>query len=191
MFGWFRSAYRHPLYPNLPVTHAAVAVGRHAVLAGTFQELAQAARRGACASRAVFVLHGDDAPPPGFSQREELWRWFPVPSYVLVVDANGRLKAYECEAHEGLHVPADWPGAGQFETAVCPCGRPGRKVSRVPDAGFPVRPKNNHQWGTDPLNWLIRVRKAVRWGMLPGGGRSSLRTPLESAAPGARIERAI
>jgi hypothetical protein len=129
MFGCLRSNLRHPLYPDLPVTPAMAATGRHTVLAGSFRELAQAARHGACASRAVFVLYGEGAPLPGASQREQLWQWFPVPSYVLVLGADGQLRAYECEAQEGLHVAADWPhGPGSLETALCPCGRPGRRV---------------------------------------------------------------
>jgi hypothetical protein len=137
MFAWLRSTLRHPFYPDLPVTPALRANGQHAVLAGSFQELAQAACRGARASRAVFLLAAEDTPLPGASLREQLWQWFRVPSYMLVRDAEGRLRAYECEAHEGFHVAADWPaadspGAGELENAPCPCGRPGRRVSRIP-----------------------------------------------------------
>jgi hypothetical protein len=129
MFTWLRSTLRHPLYPDLPVTPAVGATGRHTVLAGSFHELAQAARQGARASHAVFILYTEGAVLPGASQREQLWQWFPVPSYVLVLDTDGQLQAYECEAQEGLHVAAGGSGASQFETAPCPCGRPGRRVS--------------------------------------------------------------
>jgi hypothetical protein len=129
MFTWLRPTLRHPLYPDLPVTPALGATGRHTVLAGSFHELAQASRHGARASRAVFVLYAEGAPLPSAVQREQLWQWFPVPSYVLVLDADGQLKAYECEAQEGLHVAAGWSLTGELETAPCPCGRPGRRVS--------------------------------------------------------------
>lgn len=129
MFGWPRFTLKHPLYPELPVTPAAGATGRHTVLAGSLQQLAQAACRGACASRAVFVVCGEDEPLPGAAEREQLWQWFPVPSYALVLDANSRLKAYECEAQEGLHLAAERPRAGETSAALCPCGRPGPKLN--------------------------------------------------------------
>ena len=127
MFGWLRSNLKHPLYPGLPVTPAAEATGRHAVLAGSLRQLAQAAHRGACASHAVFVVCGEDEPPPCADEREQLWKWFPVPSYALVFDANGQLSAYECEAQDGLHLADDSSGAGEADATLCACGRPGPK----------------------------------------------------------------
>ena len=129
MSDWFWPRLRHPLYPGLRITRAARAAGRHSVVAGTFPELALAASVGACASRAVFILSDEGAPLPSPTEREQLWQWFPVPSFVMVLGADGRLKAYECEARDGLHV-VDNPGrAGDPEPSLCPCGRPGRRVN--------------------------------------------------------------
>jgi hypothetical protein len=130
MFGWLRFTLKHPLYPDLSVTPAAGATGRHIVLAGSLQQLAQAASRGACASHAVFVVCSEEEPLPGADEREQLWQWFRVPSYALVLDANGRLQAYECEAQEGLHLAGDRSRTGETDAALCPCGRPGPKVNQ-------------------------------------------------------------
>ena len=58
--------------------------------------------------------------------RERLWRAFRVPVFEQRIDDSGRLLAYECEAHDGLHIEA--PGVGPregeiLETAPCGCGR--------------------------------------------------------------------
>jgi hypothetical protein len=129
---------RHPLYPKLRITRASNASGRHAVLAGTMQELASAARTKAGALRAVFVLTGEGMPLPSSDEREQLWQWFEVPSFVLVLDRDGRLLAYECEAKDGLHIAGEERRAGPPETFPCPCGRPGRRVSSLSAVhGFP------------------------------------------------------
>jgi hypothetical protein len=54
---------------------------------------------------------------------------FEVPVYALLLDRDGRLLAYECEAQEGLHVGphAAW-SAGVLEAAPCACGRPGPRL---------------------------------------------------------------
>jgi hypothetical protein len=130
MFGRLRSPLRHPFYPELPATHALTAKGRHTALAGSYHELAQAATRGARASHAVFVLQAEDGPPAALWQRDRLWEWFRVPSYILVLDERGRPKAYECEAQEGLHVAAA-TGSAELDTSLCPCGRPGPRSGVV------------------------------------------------------------
>jgi hypothetical protein len=56
--------------------------------------------------------------------REFLWQAFGVPVFEQCLDAQNRLLAGECEAHEGLHlwgrVPAEWDGS--VERGVCACG---------------------------------------------------------------------
>ena len=133
MFPWLRSIPRHPLFPRLQAAPAAKAAGWHASLTGNFQELAQAARQGARVERALFLLIEQGAPLPSGTQRDQLWKWFEVPCYVLLVNANGKVIAYECEAQDGLHLVGRRPKAGDDESALCPCGRPGPKIAREND----------------------------------------------------------
>ena len=144
MFGRLRSPLRHPFYPDLPATPAAAATGCHAVVAGRFEDLAEAAARGVQATHAVFLLRDQPAEADDEGRRDALWKWFQVPSFVLVLDASGRPAAYECEAREGLHIPAPSP-LEACGTALCPCGRPGARLKVQPatecsdDALQPVR----------------------------------------------------
>jgi len=49
-----------------------------------------------------------------------------VPVFALLLDRDGRLLAYECEAQSGLHVGPQAPwSARELESAPCECGRPG------------------------------------------------------------------
>jgi hypothetical protein len=118
----FRPRIRHPLFPELAAVRAADARGQSTSIAGTFSELTHAARQGVCVRRAVFVLTSAD----GFlseRDRDELWRLFQVPAYLLSLDSNGRAIAWECEAQNGLHIAAG------TEKATCACGRPGAKLA--------------------------------------------------------------
>ncbi len=110
-------------------------------LSGTFQQLAYAGLRRVEPRRAVFVLQNDGDPLLSDAQRDELWELFQVPVYVLLLDAKRRVCAYECEAHQGLHLPRDIgprrirPG---LETSPCGCGRPGLRLRyfHAPHAGL-------------------------------------------------------
>ena len=128
---------RHPLFPKLRVTRAAKASGRHAVLAGTMQELAAAARAGGGALHAVLILADAGTPLPGPAAREKLWQWFAVPSFVLVLGPDGRVLAYECEARDGLHIAGAERRCGDPEPFPCPCGRPGRRIHAIPAVHIP------------------------------------------------------
>ena len=118
----FQSGVRHPFFPDLAATAAAEARGLSTAVAGTFGELAGAAARGVKARRAVYVLTQAD----GFlsdGERDQLWRLFEVPVYALLVERDGRVAAWECEAQNGLHV-----GEGGGEPGPCACGRPGARL---------------------------------------------------------------
>lgn len=73
----------------------------------------------------------------GEYDRDLLWRAFEVPVYEQVVDAQGRLLASECEAHDGLHVEFDtelrWPEMTRVE-GLCGCGKPGSRLLPVPQS---------------------------------------------------------
>jgi hypothetical protein len=116
----FRRTVRHPFFPEVAADPAARAWGQSQALAGTFRELSGAAARGAKARRAVYVMT-TEGEPLSDGQREELWRLFQVPIYALLT-RGGRLKGWECEAQNGLHV------AGGGAEIRCACGRPGATV---------------------------------------------------------------
>ena len=69
------------------------------------------------------------------AERAQFWRVFGVPLFEQIVDPSGRVIAWECEAHNGLHV-----GPSQFKLDeielegytldVSPCGC-GKKTPRL------------------------------------------------------------
>lgn len=122
VFPWFRPKIRHPFFPRLAADLATDCRGRSSVLAGTFAELAGAAQRGAVARRAVYVLTTPNQPLSA-GERDELWHLFEVPVYALV-QRNGRVEAWECEAQTGLH------GEIGGTAVLCACGRPGAVMQR-------------------------------------------------------------
>lgn len=125
----FRSPIRHPFYPGFAVTPAAECKGSVAGLSGTFHELTRAASAGARARRMIFALNYPGTPFLNETQRDHLWQVFQVPVFAVLVDRDGCLLAYECEAQAGLHVDprASW-SAGVLESAPCECGRPGLRL---------------------------------------------------------------
>ena len=108
-------------------------------MSGTFQQLAQAALRRVEPRRAVFVLQNEGETLLNDAQRDELWELFQVPVYVLLLDVKRRVSAYECEAHQGLHLRRD-TGPRRIpqgvESSPCGCGRPGPRL-RYPHAPHP------------------------------------------------------
>ena len=143
MFWIFQPRVRHPLYPSVRATPALSSFGHPMAVSGTFKQLAQAASRRVEPRRAVFVLQNEGDHLLTDAQRDELWEQFQVPVYVLLLDGNRRVCAYECEAHQGLHLPQ---GSGPrripsgLESSPCGCGRPGPRLrySHAPHAGLAV-----------------------------------------------------
>ena len=121
---------------------------------------AGAARRGPRAipavPRALIAFTGLEGPGLPDSARDLLWQAFEVPLFEQRLGADGSVLAWECEAHEGLHVVernavfeqssnslliltsltdrrhpllrliAGFTGT--LETGVCGCGRPGPRL---------------------------------------------------------------
>jgi hypothetical protein len=117
---WFKPRVRHPFYPRFLTTPAAEARGRVVALSGTFHELEKAAAAGASAQNALFVLNRKNDGSLTEMQRDRLWALFQVPAYAMLVDGNGRLIGFECEAQNGFHVP----GRTAPDSPLCECGRP-------------------------------------------------------------------
>jgi hypothetical protein len=123
-----RSRIRHPFYPKLSATPAVHARGKRTALAGTFEELSRAARRGVRVERAVFVLTRAGEPFVTDSERDRLWESFGAPVFALLLDGDGRVMACECEMQRGLHIASRTAPVGVLETAPCECGRLGYRI---------------------------------------------------------------
>ena len=145
-----RFALRHPFFPDWAATPARLAKGSCAALSGTFQELKRAAEAGVRPSRMVFAMHYPNGPLLSGRERDALWDTFQVPAFALLLDGEGRLVGYECEAHDGLHIGSVCPSTTDrqlifsdedtilgyripldrftLESAPCDCGRPGQRL---------------------------------------------------------------
>ncbi len=106
---WFRPSRRVRTFLGSP--DGALARFRPHALAGPLERIEQLlmlAESGAChlpaLTHAVIVLVHPDRPLLVEVQRARLWDAFQVPVYQLVVGFDGQLLAWECEAHDGLHV---------------------------------------------------------------------------------------
>ena len=137
---WFKPRIRHPFYPRLFITPAVEAHGRVIALSGTFHELEQAAAAGASAQRALLVLNRWNGAALTDAQRDRLWTLFQVPAYAMLIDSDGRLVGFECEAQNGFHVP----GEAAPDSPLCECGRPGQllrtEAPRTISAGLRLLP---------------------------------------------------
>ncbi len=147
-----RFPLRHPFYPDRVPTPTRSAQGSCAVLSGSFPELTQAAASGIRVERAVFTLQSPDTPFLTEYERDVLWQTFQVPVFAMLLDNDGRLAAWECEAQDGLHVGGSWhpesiwvyrllSSAGELESAACDCGRPGQRLRPAPRIVVPRRPR--------------------------------------------------
>src|SRR6185369_9281330 len=95
-----RFALRHPFFPDWPATPTRLAKGHCAALSGNVQELMGVNRFDVRPSRAVFALHYPESQFLTPADRDTLWEMFQVPVYGLLLDGEGRLVGYECEAHD-------------------------------------------------------------------------------------------
>ncbi len=129
---WFRSPWSVPF-----LTHQSVRVfpegwgveaARHepAAIAGTGEQLrALMPWRIPSLTHAVIVLARPRGRRLSDLDRDRLWRAFHVPVFEQVVGKAGELLAFECEAHDGLHVESPrLPLKGEIVcTEPCACGR--------------------------------------------------------------------
>jgi len=100
MFWLFHPGVRHPLYPSSGPRRRCRPTGIPRHSRERFNSLPTRVAR-VEPRRAVFVLQNEGDPLLSDAQRDELWELFQVPVYVLLLDANHRVCAYECEAHQG------------------------------------------------------------------------------------------
>ncbi len=124
-------------------------------IAASLDTLKQLAQSGAPApARAILVISGLGEGALYEADRETLWHAFEVPIFEQRHGADGALLAWECEAHEGLHIVE--------ENAIFEQCSQGVLVTSLTDRRHPV----------------IRVTAAFTGGLQPercGCGRSGVR----------------
>lgn len=128
---------------------------RPAVLAGSFKQLC-ALPAGAEVSHAVVIFTAEGAMCASEEDRDALWSRFHVPVFEQVLTADGRLAAWECEAHDGLHIAdgADAAPGSEMEFAMCGCGAVSPRV-----VGAVMAPR--FKAGTGGLLPLVQSRVAA------------------------------
>jgi hypothetical protein len=84
-------------------------------------------------AKAVVVFRGPNE-PLSCLQRDRLWDLFQVPLFEQVLDAHATLLATECEAHDGMHILAEWDQLNPSDTVdgPCECGVAARRVIVAP-----------------------------------------------------------
>ncbi|HLK63622.1 MAG TPA: hypothetical protein VKU19_09290 [Bryobacteraceae bacterium] len=156
-----RFPLRHPFFPEWAATPTRLAKGACTTLSGSFAELMRAATS-VRPSRAVFVMHYPESIFLTDRERDTLWEVYQVPVFALLLDGEGRLVGWECEAHDGLHIGSSCPESADdqlifssedsvlgyrlpldrfvIESAPCQCGRPGQRLQYAPRrAGKPMQ----------------------------------------------------
>lgn len=135
----FRTTHRIRAFPD--GLDRALARFRPQAVAGPLariEQLAQQVRTGAlrltAPTHALIVLTRPDEPLLEEAKRERLWDVFQVPVYQQVVGFDGQLLAWECEAHDGLHVAGEHAIIESWE------GPEGSSllVSSLTDSAFPM-----------------------------------------------------
>lgn len=138
-----RVPLRHPFYPEWVATPARAATEECPVISGSFAELLEASASELRPTRAVLALRFPDSPFMSDQERDALWAAFQVPVLALLLDRQGRLAGWECEAQAGLHVGGAWTqeeiwayrlltSVAELDNTPCECGRPGQRLRAVP-----------------------------------------------------------
>ena len=80
-------------------------------------------------THAVVIFTREGRPCLTDADRDALWKAYRVPVFEQVITPEGRLVAWECEAHEGMHL-ADGAHAMADRIIVgeCDCGSPATRV---------------------------------------------------------------
>ena len=95
-------------------------------VAGTSEQMRRLADQEAPAlSHAVILLSRPGERRLSDADRDALWKAFRVPIFEQIIGESGERLAFECEAHDGLHVEsAALPLAHEIvDESPCPCGR--------------------------------------------------------------------
>lgn len=113
----------------------AVIAGRLPVVIQLARKLSQPAAKGVCATHAVVIFTGQGEACLTECERDAIWRAFRVPVFEQVITSGGHLVAWECEAHEGLHMSGGAQSAAErIVVGTCACGSMATRVIGAPVA---------------------------------------------------------
>lgn len=75
-------------------------------------------------THALIVFRDEAEPRLTEPERDRLWRAFHVPVFEQILAPDGTLYAWECEAHDGLHIatPGFDTGKHLIDPSLCACG---------------------------------------------------------------------
>jgi hypothetical protein len=126
-----RDAYTAYVDPDSPDAASLVNRQRPAVLAGRVETLLDfEPRLSSLPTHGLVVFTGEGSRCLPEELRDALWDAYRVPVFEEVITAHGRLAAWECEAHEGLHLAlgAYVPRGCISESGECACGHAGLRI---------------------------------------------------------------
>ncbi len=102
---------------------AAVPAFEPQAVAGTLPQVESLAGQ-VSLTHAVNIFRRESDTPLSDAELDSLWRAFHVPVFEQIVASDGTLIAWECEAHDGLHIaPGVDTGSHAVDTTPCACGR--------------------------------------------------------------------
>ena len=117
--------------PQSPDAVAQVTQFRPAVLAGQSDTLLEIqAELEVLPTHGIVVFTKEGTLCVSEADRDALWDAYRVPAFEEVITADGRLVAWECEAHDGLHITAGALAGplGAVEDSACSCGIAGPRA---------------------------------------------------------------
>jgi hypothetical protein len=80
-------------------------------------------------THAIIIFQSESDPRLNDAELDRLWLAFHVPVFEQIIASDGTLCAWECEAHQGLHLaPGFDPGGRLVDATPCVCGRPGARL---------------------------------------------------------------
>jgi hypothetical protein len=85
-------------------------------------------------THAAIVFRGERDPRLTDAELDRLWLAFHVPVFEQIVASDGTLCAWECEAHQGLHIAPGFDARSRvIDLTPCACGRSSARLVS-PDA---------------------------------------------------------
>ena len=120
-----------------------------AAIAAPIDELRRLGHLRIDACNAAIVLTRGAKPLLTQEDRDLIWEALGVPVFEQCLGPNNRLLAFECEAHDGLHLRV--PPGPALETSICACGRATPRL--MPEREFDKLVQAAAVALTNPLFW--------------------------------------
>lgn len=94
-------------------------------VAATLGQLDALASRRLSLTHSIIILQRSGEPRITVADRERLWKIFDVPLFEQIIGERHQLLAFECEAHDGLHIasPEFQFAPEELDASVCGCGQ--------------------------------------------------------------------